>query len=209
MNTEPLKRYDIGIKYSTTGATLTKLYMPHGLHVRAEEHLAVVAERDAELRKVSRAAAVLIEELKKERDSAMEKLKEARRQSGELVEQLAELAHEQWSGWTRYMFEVGGYSLESVGTFTIDREHHERWVRQMNTPYSELSEPEKESDRREARKFLAVIEPVLDTKDTELIELREFAGSIAKYMRCEFEGEEKGDVDACWHCYAEMVLAND
>jgi hypothetical protein len=33
----------------------------------------------------------------------------------------------------------------------------ERWTRQMNTEYSGLAEPEKDSDRREADKFLAVL----------------------------------------------------
>jgi len=33
-----------------------------------------------------------------------------------------------------------------------------RWITQVNTPYSELSEREKESDRAEADKVLKVIE---------------------------------------------------
>ena len=37
-------------------------------------------------------------------------------------------------------------------------ENIERWRRQIETPYSELSEKEKESDRGWARKALAVVE---------------------------------------------------
>jgi hypothetical protein len=36
-------------------------------------------------------------------------------------------------------------------------EQVERWVRQMNTPYAELSEQEKESDRAQADKMLDII----------------------------------------------------
>ncbi len=35
--------------------------------------------------------------------------------------------------------------------------HVERWLRQMDTPYAELSEIEKESDRKEADRVLAVM----------------------------------------------------
>lgn len=40
-------------------------------------------------------------------------------------------------------------------------ESFERWNRQANTAYGELSEAEKESDRREARKTLDAIEKFL------------------------------------------------
>lgn len=33
----------------------------------------------------------------------------------------------------------------------------ERWQRQTNTPYTELSEKEQESDRTEADKFIALL----------------------------------------------------
>lgn len=33
----------------------------------------------------------------------------------------------------------------------------ERWQRQMDTPYAELSGPEQDSDRNEADKFLEVL----------------------------------------------------
>lgn len=67
-----------------------------------------------------------------------------------LVEELADVKHNAWCGWIRYMFSTGD-DLNSDGSFTIKPEQVERWQRQMITPYSELHESEKESDRVEAR----------------------------------------------------------
>lgn len=61
------------------------------------------------------------------------------------LEQLAELEHIQWSHWTKYMLD------------NLTPENIERWRRQIDTPYGELSEKEKESDRVWARKVLEVI----------------------------------------------------
>lgn len=71
-------------------------------------------------------------------------------------EKLAELCHEQWSGWMRYMFFKG--KLNEDGSWTMPKEFVERWTRQMNTPYAELSESEQDSDRKEADKFLRLVE---------------------------------------------------
>lgn len=62
-----------------------------------------------------------------------------------ILEELADLEHEQWAHWTRYMLD------------NLTPENIERWKRQCNTPYSALSEKEKESDREWARKVLAII----------------------------------------------------
>jgi hypothetical protein len=68
----------------------------------------------------------------------------------ELREQLAALAHEQWRGWMLYLFsKCTGYP---DGTVTIPAWAVERWTRQMNTPYHDLTEAEKDSDRAEADK---------------------------------------------------------
>ena len=64
-------------------------------------------------------------------------------------ENLAALAHDQWSGWLKWMFKC----LEGP-----DREVHiARWKRQMVTPYAGLTEKEQNSDRAEADKVLAVL----------------------------------------------------
>ena len=72
-----------------------------------------------------------------------------------LREKLAELAHNQWAGWMEYLFSKGTFNED--GTWTMPAWAARRWKRQMETPYSELSESEQDSDRSEADKFLAVM----------------------------------------------------
>lgn len=73
----------------------------------------------------------------------------------DLRERLADLEHERWSSWMRWMFTTGTFNAD--GTWTMPAALVERWQRQMNTPYAELSEREKDSDRKEVDKTLAVM----------------------------------------------------
>ena len=74
-------------------------------------------------------------------------------QNTELVEFLADYAHGAWSDWMKYMF--GKSTINADGTCTIPAGLVQRWQRQMNTFYADLSETEKESDRNEARMILS------------------------------------------------------
>ena len=71
----------------------------------------------------------------------------------ELREQLAALAHAQWSGWMRHLFSKL-YMLPNLGVdqqgYRMRQIEYDRWLRQVKTPYADLSEAEKESDRKEA-----------------------------------------------------------
>ena len=69
-------------------------------------------------------------------------------------EELAEVQHEIWSHWMKYLF---SQCVRADDGWTIPSEKVTRWVRQINTPYSELSEKEKGSDREQADKILAVL----------------------------------------------------
>ena len=75
--------------------------------------------------------------------------------SSEIREQLADVQHDIWAHWMRYLF----YKCvkNDDGSATIPAPLVERWQRQMNTPYAELSEREKDSDREQADKVLAVL----------------------------------------------------
>jgi len=73
-------------------------------------------------------------------------------------ERLAAYAHEAWAGWMRYLF---GQCIDYDGEIVIPQWAVERWTRQMETAYQDLPEQEKESDRAEADKMLAIIDAVL------------------------------------------------
>lgn len=60
----------------------------------------------------------------------------------ELVEALADLEHERWSGWEKYREAKASPEAEA------------RWAKQRETPYRDLPEQHKESDRVEARRTL-------------------------------------------------------
>ena len=69
-------------------------------------------------------------------------------------EKLAELAHYQWSVWMGYLFSKGTFNKD--GTWTMPEWAVNRWVIQMGMPYNRLSEEEKNSDRKEADKFMEI-----------------------------------------------------
>jgi len=71
-----------------------------------------------------------------------------------LREQLADLAHQQWSGWMEYLFSQ--CKVNADGTATIPAWAVSGWCRQMKSAYADLSEDEQESDRKEADRVLAV-----------------------------------------------------
>lgn len=70
-------------------------------------------------------------------------------------EQLAALAHAQWVGWMTYLFEKSRHNDD--GTVTIPAWAVLRWKRQVVTPYHDLPEEEKESDRAEADKVRMIV----------------------------------------------------
>lgn len=77
----------------------------------------------------------------------------------DMIEQLADKEHASWAHWMDYLF-----SQCSVrdGRYIIPADLAYRWRRQVDTPYAELSEKEKESDRAEVRKILPIIREAHD-----------------------------------------------
>lgn len=76
------------------------------------------------------------------------------------IEQLASIEHERWSHWQRYMHEK--CERKDDGSLVIPSEFVERWSRQMLTPYSDLTEDEKESDREQVRQYLPAVSEALE-----------------------------------------------
>lgn len=85
--------------------------------------------------------------------------------SPELMERLASLEHERWSHWQRHLHSKCAVGAD--GSLTIPAELAERWAKQMSTPYEDLPEKQKESDREQVRRFLPIIEKTLAADPAE------------------------------------------
>lgn len=92
------------------------------------------------------------------------------------VEDGASLEHERWARWQKYMFSKG--TVDSDGIFHLPKEFVDRWFRKIDTPYSELSESEKESDRKETRNYLPLIRQALEEAIAE--ERKRIEGAVKK-----------------------------
>lgn len=80
------------------------------------------------------------------------------------MEDLAVIQHEIWAHWMKYLFskcseqelfENGKYF--KTGNLVINKDLVEHWKRQIETPYSELTEQEKQSDRNQVEKFIHLL----------------------------------------------------
>lgn len=118
----------------------------------------------------------------------------------ELIEALAALEHERWAGWERYRAKA------------VTKTHHSgeinvmRWVRQRETAYGDLSEQEKESDRAEVRKTLAIMEqfgvgPAVEgewARQWKGKTMNNPEGHIAKALECADDGSTDGAHHKMW-----------
>ena len=77
----------------------------------------------------------------------------------ELREKLAAVSHEIWAHWMNYLFDQCriDMNLHANLVTVIPDDMCIRWRRQTDTPYHELSESEKDSDREQADKILSVL----------------------------------------------------
>jgi hypothetical protein len=116
-----------------------------------------------------------------------------------LREALAEYAHEAWSGWMIHMFSKGKFTYFDINdgwqeNWIMPSWAVARWKRQMNTPYSELSESEKESDRVEADNMLAILERIgepatvpVEVLNSLYIARGSILGTLTFLKNCELE----------------------
>lgn len=75
----------------------------------------------------------------------------------ELLEELSKLEHDQWAHWTDYM----------LNNLTPD--NITKWVQQIDTPYQDLSDKEKKSDREWAEKALDIVEKKLPSEISDIL----------------------------------------
>lgn len=88
-----------------------------------------------------------------------------------LLESLAAIEHDRWSHWQRYLH--SRCERGEDGSLTIPPDLAARWTAQLSTPFADLSEQEKESDREQVHKYLPVIESALHEYTGREIETNE------------------------------------
>ena len=79
-----------------------------------------------------------------------------------IVELLADTEHERWASWQSHLhsklYEVNDNRISLNPHLKIlPTELYDRWERQIKTPYSQLTEAEKQSDRNEVHKTLRAL----------------------------------------------------
>ncbi|UFW51112.1 MULTISPECIES: hypothetical protein [Bradyrhizobium] len=77
------------------------------------------------------------------------------RELEQLTEVLANIEHERWAHWQRYVHDHCDRAPD--GSLVIPAELVARWEQQIACPFSKLSESEKESDRDQVRRYLPII----------------------------------------------------
>lgn len=75
-----------------------------------------------------------------------------------LREKLADTEHTRWANWQRWLHSK--LNKSSIG-MVMKPEDYQHWEEQIASEYVELSEPEKDSDRKEADITLAIIDQYL------------------------------------------------
>ena len=76
----------------------------------------------------------------------------------DLEEKLAELCHEQWCNWIKYLFSECKHQAEPPWTVTIPQHKFLYWKGLSSMRYYELREDQKEQHRAMAREFASVLE---------------------------------------------------
>ena len=83
----------------------------------------------------------------------------------ELREKLANIEHQRWADWQRWCHKVLRENCPSPELEKV----LERWDKQIVTKYKDLSEKEKDSDRKQVDRYWPLIEKALQAKEEEMV----------------------------------------
>lgn len=100
----------------------------------------------------------------------------------DLREQLAAIEHERWADWQRWMHSQGVWFHD--GSLHIPASLMERWDRQIATPYADLSEDEKQSDREQVDRYWPLIVADIGAQQAWVTRLIEYADHLPGCAHC-------------------------
>jgi hypothetical protein len=72
-----------------------------------------------------------------------------------LIEKLADIEHKRWAHWQRYMHDHS--QRQQDGSLVVPANLVELWERQINTPYDDLADEEKQSDREQVMQYFPLL----------------------------------------------------
>ena len=78
----------------------------------------------------------------------------------ELVEKLADIEHQRWSDWQKYLH--SRCTKDEEGNLIIPAKYVASLEWQIATPYAKLSEQEKDSDREQVTRYWDLIRKVFE-----------------------------------------------
>lgn len=79
----------------------------------------------------------------------------------DLIEKLADIEHQRWSDWQKWCHKILRENCPSQKLEKV----LERWDKQINTDYKDLSEKEKESDREQVMRYFLLIKQTLKSQE--------------------------------------------
>lgn len=74
----------------------------------------------------------------------------------ELMEKLADIEHQRWADWQKYLhskLKKHPISLNGTHYYLLSEDLYKHWKRQIATSYKHLSEAEKDSDREQVMRY--------------------------------------------------------
>ena len=85
--------------------------------------------------------------------------------SNDLLEKLSDIEHQRWCHWQRFMHDQGKRMPD--GSLLLPAGLVSKWDRLIETPYSKLTDKERESDREQVHRYLPTVVQGLANKDAE------------------------------------------
>ena len=86
-----------------------------------------------------------------------------------LVEELSDIEHQRWADWQSYLHSKLVFNPKSC-VWELSEDLYRHWDRQINTPYKDLSEREKQEDRKQVYRYLPLLKEKLTALEKQIKE---------------------------------------
>lgn len=111
-----------------------------------------------------------------------------------LLEVLSNIEHERWARWQKYLHSL--CHRVSDGSLIIPSDSVAHWEKLINTKYKDLPEISKESDRKEARITLSLLETTCREREKKCVE------EFAEFLK---ETEESVNISPQLNIFNDMI----